>query len=196
MEEVKPNRQDKQHGKTDLSSFNNSWYSVGGPRLVQLIWYVVNALIFRSGLFPFYGLKVILLRLFGAVVGKGVVIKPGVSIKYPWKLQIGPHVWIGEGVWIDNLDLVTIESNCCLSQGSMLICGSHDYKRSSFDLTTKPIHLEAGVWIGARSTVALGVTCGSHSVLTLGSVATRDMEPHTIYQGNPAQPIRKRQISP
>ena len=136
-----------------------------------------------------------MLRLFGAKIGKGLVIKPKVNIKYPWFLEIGDHVWIGEEVWIDNLTLVKIESNVCISQGAMLLTGNHNYKKSSFDLITGQITLEDGVWIGAKSVVCPAVTCHSHSVLAVGSIATKDLEPYTIYQGNPAQPIRKRIIS-
>jgi putative colanic acid biosynthesis acetyltransferase WcaF len=66
------------------------------------------------------------------------------------------------------------------------LCGNHDFKKSTFDLITRPIDLEDGVWIGAKCVVAPGVTCRSHSVLSLGSVATKDLEAWTVYQGNPA----------
>ena len=112
-------------GATDLSKFNNSWYQVGASYPKQLIWYFVNVLFFKSSFNPFSSLKVALLRAFGAKVGRGVVIKPSVNIKYPWKLSIGDYSWIGEEVWIDNLDQVKIGANCCISQGALLLCGSH-----------------------------------------------------------------------
>lgn len=179
---------------TRLDTYNNSWYNPGGGAIKRLLWYFVNMLVFNHGLYPVSGLKVALLRLFGAKVGQGVVIKPSVNIKYPWKLTIGDYVWIGEEVWIDNLDQVTIGNHCCLSQGAMLLCGSHDYTDSAFGLITKPITLENGAWIGAKALVAPGVVAKSHSVLAACSVATRDLEPYTIYQGNPALPKRKREI--
>ena len=159
-----------------------------------VIWYFVNVLFLQSHIIPFSSLKVSLLKLFGANVGKGVVIKPRVNIKYPWKLAIGDYSWIGEDVWIDNLEEIIIGSNVCISQGAMLLTGNHNYKKSSFDLITGEISLEDGVWIGAKAVVCPGVTCKSHSILTVGSVATLDLEPYTIYQGNPAKPIRKREI--
>ena len=79
-------------------------------------------------------MKRTLLRLFGANVGRGVVLKPRVTIKYPWKLAVGEHSWIGENVWIDNLGQVTIGNHCCLSQGALLLCGNHNYKKATFDL--------------------------------------------------------------
>ena len=178
--------------KTTLNQYDNSWYQPGRSALVRLSWYFVNCVFFQSALLPFNALKVYLLRLFGARVGRGATIKPSVNIKYPWRLRVGDHVWIGEGVWIDNLADVTISNQVCLSQGAMLLTGSHDYKRPTFDLITGDITLEEGVWVGARAVVCPGVTCGSHSVLSVNSVATTHLEAYKVYQGNPAVAKRER----
>ena len=106
---------------------------------MRFFWYFINVIFFKSSFFPFNFLKIFLLQLFGCSLGKGVVIKPNVNIKYPWKLSLGNYVWIGESVWIDNLDNVTIGNHVCISQGAILICGSHNYKKQSFDLITKEI---------------------------------------------------------
>lgn len=135
-----------------------------------------------------------ILRLFGANIGSSVVIKPKVNIKYPWKLSIGNHCWIGESVWIDNLDEVIIEDNVCLSQGAFLICGNHNYKISSFDLLMAPITLKEGSWVGAKSIVGPGVILENHAVLSLGSVASTNLEAFSIYRGNPAIKIKERLI--
>ncbi len=158
------------------------------------IWFVVNILFFYTKLPVPVSFKLWLLRKFGANVGQGVMIKPNVNIKFPWLLEIGDYVWIGEEVWIDNLVRVRIGSNACLSQGAMLLCGNHNYKSTRFDLMTAPITLEEGVWIGAKSIVCPGVTCRSHSMLVVGSVATSDLEAYGIYRGNPAAKIRNRVI--
>ncbi|MFT2007739.1 WcaF family extracellular polysaccharide biosynthesis acetyltransferase [Pontibacter sp. 13R65] len=182
------------HKKVDLSSFNNDWYSPGAGVLKRTIWYFVNVLFFMNPLNPVNGLKVWLLRKFGATVGTGVVVKPGVNIKYPWYLSIGNHVWLGEDVWIDNLTQVVLEDHVTISQGAMLLTGSHNYKTTNFDLQVGKITLVEGTWVGAKATVCPGVTCGSHSVLAVGSVATKNLQPYTIYQGNPAVPKRARNI--
>jgi putative colanic acid biosynthesis acetyltransferase WcaF len=179
---------------TDLLSYNNSPYHPGGNAVKRVLWYYVNALIFKSSLFPFYGIKNVLLRLFGAKIGNEVEIKPCVSIKYPWLLTIGNEVWVGENVWIDNLVMVTIGSNICISQGATLLTGSHDYKKTSFNLITGSIILEDGVWIGAQAIVNQGITVATHAVLTARSVATNNLEPYTVYQGNPAIKVRDRVI--
>ncbi|MEO7443903.1 MAG: WcaF family extracellular polysaccharide biosynthesis acetyltransferase [Ferruginibacter sp.] len=177
--------------KVNLGAYDNSWYNPGHP-LKRLCWYVTSFLFFRNPVFPFYGFKVFLLRIFGARIGQGVIIKPGVHIKYPWMLQTGDHVWIGEGAWIDNLANVTLGNNVCISQGAMLLCGNHNYSKPGFDLIVKEIIMEEGSWSGAKSIVTGGVKMGSHAILTAGSVATKDLEAWGIYQGNPALKIKER----
>jgi len=179
--------------QTDLSSFNNAWYNPGNP-VKRGLWYVCNILFFTNRWFPFSSAKKGILKLFGAKIGKGVVIKPHVNIKYPWKLSIGDYTWIGEGVWIDNLAMVNIGKNCCLSQGAFLLCGNHDYKKTSFDLIVGEIKIEDGAWIGAKSIVCPGVRVGSHAVLSVNAVATKDLLPYSIYSGNPAVFVRERVI--
>jgi len=178
---------------TDLSKYNNNWFQPGNS-LKRITWHYTNCLFFKSGYFPFYRLKVFLLRLFGSNIGKGVLIKPFVNIKYPWLLTIGNHVWIGENVWIDNVANVRIGNNVCLSQGAILLTGNHNYKKQRFDLLIGEIVLEDGVWIGAQSIVCPGVTCKDHSILSVGSVATKNLEPFFIYSGNPAVKLRERII--
>lgn len=178
--------------KTDLSLYDNSWYNPGGSALKRTIWYFVNALFLKNHLNPLSGFKVRLLRMFGAKIGRGVVIKPGVNVKYPWLLTVGNHTWIGEDVWIDNLAQVTIGDNCCISQGAMLLCGNHNYRISSFDLIVKPINIENGAWVGAKSIVCPGVTVGNHAVLSVGSVANKSLNEYCVYAGTPAEKIRTR----
>jgi putative colanic acid biosynthesis acetyltransferase WcaF len=176
--------------------YNNEWFNkkIGASKFKQVAWYMVNGIFFINPLNPLSGLKRALLRLFGAKLGKGVVLKPGINIKYPWKLTVGDHSWIGEKVWIDNLAPVVIGKNVCLSQQAMLLTGNHDYSKTTFDLIIKEIVLEDGVWIGAQALVCPGVIARSHAVLTARSVATGELEPYTIYQGNPASGIRERII--
>ncbi|HOK52762.1 MAG TPA: putative colanic acid biosynthesis acetyltransferase, partial [Bacteroidales bacterium] len=172
--------------------YDNSWYHPGRSAWLRALWYLTNEIFFRSGMFPFSSFKCWLLRRFGAEVGRGAVIKPHVNIKYPWKLRVGNYCWIGEGVWIDNLAEVTLGNHVCISQGAMLLTGNHNYRLPTFDLMVRPIVLEDGVWIGAQATVCPGVTAASHAVLTVGSVATQNLESYCIYSGNPAQKIKSR----
>ena len=179
---------------TDLSKYNNNDYKPGNIFL-RFFWYFINVIFFKSSFFPFNFLKIFLLQLFGCSIGKGVVIKPNVNIKYPWKLSLGNYVWIGERVWIDNLDNVMIGNHVCISQGAMLICGSHNYKQKSFDLLTKEITINDGVWIGAKSIILPGVVAESHAILSAGSVISKNLESFTLYKGNPAEKVGSRTIS-
>ena len=179
--------------QTSLSGYNNNWYKPGSY-LKQFLWYITSRL-FVNTYIPFPMLvKRSILRLFGAEIGRNVVIKPKVNIKYPWFFKAENDIWIGENVWIDNLTMVNIASNVCLSQGCMLLTGNHDYTTTTFDLIVKPITIENGAWIGAKATVCPGVTVGSHAVLTVNSVANKDLESYGIYQGIPGVFVKRRNI--
>jgi putative colanic acid biosynthesis acetyltransferase WcaF len=176
---------------TDLSQFTVGVYKAG-PKWKVVVWYFFNYYFFNSA-FPWpYSLKCSLLRLFGARVGSGVVIKTKVRIKNPWRLSVGNNCWIGESVWIDNLENISLGNNVCLSQGAMLLTGNHDYTIAHFPYRLGKIVLEDGVWIGAKSIVCPGVICKSHSILTVNSVATKEMKERKIYTGNPATQTRDR----
>jgi putative colanic acid biosynthesis acetyltransferase WcaF len=167
-------------------------YTVGAGMPRHILWFFAGAPLVRSWFLPFSPLKVAVLRAFGASIGRGVRIKPGVRVKFPWRLTVGEYSWLGEDLWIDNLDEVRIGAHCCISQGAYLCTGSHDWSSDTFDLITKPIVVEDHAWLGARSVVAPGVTVREGAVLGLGSVATRSLEPWTIYMGTPADAIRQR----
>lgn len=177
--------------KTDLSKFNNDWYNPGRNYLVRFLWMMTSACWVNSSM-PLSGCKKFFLRLFGAQIGSGVIIKQFVNIKYPWRLKIGNNVWIGEYVWIDNLGEVTIENNVCVSQGVMLLCGNHNYKKQSFDLMVGDIILKDGSWVGAKSIICPGVTVESDSVISVGSVVSSSTEKNFIYRGNPALKVKER----
>ena len=131
-------------------------------------------------------------RLFGAEVAPGVVIKPGVRVKYPWRLTIGANSWIGEDCWIDNLDQVTIGRNACLSQGAYLCTGNHDWSDSAFGLMTKPITIGDGAWIGAMSVIGPGVVLGECAVALVGSVVTSSIPAFEMHSGAPSRLTRTR----
>lgn len=180
--------------KTDLSNYPAGAWASNVSILKRTLWFFANSIFIQSSFFPMMGFKIWLLRKFGAKIGKGVFIKPSVNIKYPWNLEIGDHTWIGEKVWIDNLGKVRIGSNVCISQDSMLMCGNHNYKKAGFDLMVGDIAIEDGVWVGAKCLVCPGVRLKSHAVLSVGSVASTDLEEYSIYRGNPAVKVKDRII--
>ncbi|XWN31701.1 MAG: putative colanic acid biosynthesis acetyltransferase [Devosia sp.] len=135
--------------------------SIGGNRnaIWRVAWTIVSAAVFQHSL-PLvpYGLKAAILRGFGARVGKGLVVKPRVTVKYPWFLTVGDDVWIGEAVWIDNHTDVRIGSNVCISQGAVLFTGNHDWSDPRFAFFAKPITVGDGVWITAFQRLGPGTT--------------------------------------
>lgn len=174
-------------------NFDKKDFSTGASSLKIMCWYFVSAIFIRSGIIPFSTVIVFILKLFGAKIGKDVRIKPYIYIHYPWKLVIGDHSWLAE-CRIENLAQVTIGKNVCVSQKAMLLTGNHDFSVQGFDLITKAITLENGVWIGANAVVCPGITANSHAVLTVGSIATKNLDAYGIYQGNPAVKIKDRVI--
>ena len=177
-----------------MASFDGSGFDKGAGLLKATLWYFVNALVVRASWNPFMRIKVALLRAFGASIGRGLVIKNNVVVKSPWNLVVGDYCWLGEGCWIDNLDKVTIGSNVCISQDAMLLTGNHDYTVGSMPYRNAPIYIEDGAWIGAKTTVCPGVMVHQNAILTVGSVATKDMEAGGVYQGNPAVKVRDRRM--
>ncbi|HWY10408.1 MAG TPA: WcaF family extracellular polysaccharide biosynthesis acetyltransferase [Bacteroidia bacterium] len=179
--------------KTDLSKFKNTWFKVGANPVKLYLWYCAKELFIHSA-FPCNGFRRFILCLFGAKIGKGVILKPHVIIKFPWNLTIGNNVWIGENVWIENQAQVTIEDNCCISQRAMLITGNHDYRKPTFDLIIGEIIMKEGAWLGADAKLCPGTIMQSHSIVTVGSVASGILEPYSIYQGNLAVKIKDRKM--
>lgn len=177
-----------------LDQYTLGKYTPGASLWRQCFWYFLGSPLLSSRWVPMSSFKRFLLIGFGAEVGIGVRIKPGVRVKFPWRLKVGDYVWLGENCWIDNVASVTIASHVCISQDVLLCTGNHDWQDSNFRLAAAPICLEEGSWIAARAIVGPGVTVGRGAVLCLGSVAGRSLEPMTIYAGNPAVPIKPRQI--
>lgn len=179
----------------DLSSYSPGTFDRGAGKLREALWLVVSLFLFRLCPFSLSSLKASVLRAFGAKIGRGVVIKPDVKITFPWKLEVGDHVWFGEQCWLLNLDRIVIGSHVCISQRAFLCAGSHNYRLPTFDLIIKPITIEDGAWLGAGCWIGPGVKMGSHAVLTACSMMSADMEPWGIYQGNPAVLIKQRALA-
>jgi len=178
----------------DLSRYEARAFDRGASRLKEALWLLVSFFLFRLCPLKLSVLKCWVLRRFGAHVGRGVVIKPQVKITFPWRLTLGDHVWLGEEAWVLNLAPVRLDNDVCVSQRVFICAGNHDYRSPAFKLVTEPIRIESGAWLAAGSLVGPGVSVGTHAVLSAGSVATTNLEPYGVYQGNPARLIRKRTI--
>lgn len=186
--------------KVDLRLFSTRAGLAGGDDkggrgvLSRAAWMLVNAIVFLNPVLPAYSLKTRLLRMFGAEIGEGVIIKPSVNIKYPWFLRIGDHCWIGERAWLDCTSPLTIGSHVVISQGVYLVCGTHDWEDPGMGSMQTPIVIEDGAWIAAFARIAGGVTVGQEAMVALGAVVFTDCEPRGTYRGNPAQRVGRRRI--
>lgn len=181
--------------RVDLSTYDGTIHKPGVNVFIRASWYIVNAMIFSSWFIPSYRIKNRVLKWFGAKVGKGVVIKPRVNIKYPWRLELGKYAWIGEGVWIDNIAEVRLGAHSCISQGVYLCTGNHDWSDPAFGLIIEPISIGEQSWVGAFSIICPGVNVGEGAVIAAGSVVTKDAKCWMIHSGNPASAIRPRVLS-
>jgi putative colanic acid biosynthesis acetyltransferase WcaF len=172
-----------------LDTYNNSSFDRGASSLKEALWWSVRSLLFAPW-FPVPSiLKVVALRLFGATVGRGVVIRSRVNVTFPWRLTVGDHVWIGEEVLIQTLAPVTIGSHVCISQRAFLCTGSHDHASEGFDLLTAPISVEDGVWIAAGAFIAPGVTIARGGLCCAGAVVLKNTAPGIRVGGNPAREL-------
>jgi putative colanic acid biosynthesis acetyltransferase WcaF len=178
-----------------LDLFENRWFTAGRPTWVQILWYFIGLSVLRSSLMPLSSVRCWVLRWFGAQVGRGVMIKPGVRVKFPWRLRIGDHAWIGEDVWIDNLAEVSIASHACLSQGAYLCTGNHNWSDPAFGLVVKAISIERGAWVGAKALIGPGVAIREGAVVAAGGVALKTIPAYEIHSGNPAAFVKKREFS-
>jgi putative colanic acid biosynthesis acetyltransferase WcaF len=177
-----------------LNEYDNSWYHPGRSTLWRAAWLFIGLPLFRCSLLPSSGLRVSLLRLFGAHVGNGVVIHSEVVVKYPWHLSIGDHCWIGERSWFDNLTTIRLGNHVCVSQSVYLCTGNHDWTDPRFGLRVEPIHLYDGSWAGAMCRLLPGAVLGKGAVAAAGSVIAGTIPPFQIFAGNPGVFIRNRNV--
>lgn len=171
----------------------NAEFDRGASRVFEGLWLLIGLPLVSSAIIGSCWRKA-LLRAFGASIGKSVVLKQRIIVKFPWRLSIGNYSWIGEGVWIDNLAFVEIGSNVCISQGAYLCTGNHDYRSQAFDLFVRPISIEDHAWVGAFAKLSPGTRIAKGAILTLGSVSQGHLVEWTVYQGVPGMPVRKRSI--
>lgn len=156
------------------------------------LWWIVQSILFNTSPQFMYGWRRFLLRMFGAKIGKNVIIRPSVKVTYPWKISIGDFSWIGDNVSLYSLGKITIEDNVVVSQKSYLCTGSHDYLQVDFPIYQKPIHIGAQSWIAADVYIAPGVKIGNGTVVAARSSVYKDLPPNKICKGNPAKVIRNR----
>ena len=164
----------------------------GRSGLVVQLWWMTDFFFFKLSPQVLYGWRRFLLRLFGAKIGKNVIIRPNVTITYPWKVSIGDNSWIGDNVELYSLGEIEIGSNVVISQKSYLCAASHDYDKEDFPIWAKKITIEDECWLATDVYVAPGVTVGRGTVVGARSSVFKDLPAGKVCVGSPAKIIKDR----
>lgn len=163
-------------------------------RLGRVVWGLAYTLLFRFSPRPFHGWRSFLLRCFGAKVGRGVHVYPGVRIWAPWTLELADEAGVANGAILYSLARITIGRRAVVSQGAHICAGTHDYTRPGSPLVAMPIQIGDFAWVAAEAFVHPGLTIGEGCVIGARSVVTRDMPSWTVCAGHPCKPIKERKM--
>jgi putative colanic acid biosynthesis acetyltransferase WcaF len=161
-------------------------------RLARGLWHFVYVLLFRFSPRPLHAWRALLLRMFGARLGRNCRIYPRVRIWAPWNLECEDVVAIADDAIVYNPAPVRLGSHSIVSEQAYLCGATHDYTDPRFPMVSAPIVIGAYGWICARAAVQMGVTVGEGAILGLGSIATADLDPWSIYAGIPARKLKSR----
>lgn len=175
----------------DLSKAPGERSAWGRPRWIVYVWGICELLFVTNPWQISSRLRVLVLRVFGARIGAGVIFRPRTRVRFPWKLHIGDRSWIGEGVWFHNQDHIYVGGDVVISQETMLTTGSHRH-RDDMALITRPINIEDGAWITSRCMVLGGARVGRSALVAPMSVVDRVVDPNTVVRGNPATLVGQR----
>lgn len=164
----------------------------GKSKIMVQLWWIVEKTLFAWSPQFMYGWRRFLLRLFGAKIGRGVLLRPTVRVTYPWKVSIDDYTWVGEDCILYSLANITIGSHVAIAHGVYFNTGLHDYSKETFDIASKPVVIEDESWITNDVYIAPGVTIGKGSVIGARSSVFKSMPEGYICYGNPAVPVKKR----
>ena len=169
----------------NLRNYKSANYDRGRSNWFVMIWWFVQAIAFPVSLHNLNNFRCWLLRLFGAKIGQGVVIRPTARFTYPWKISIGDYSWIGDDVVFYSIDRIEIGSHAVISQKSYLCTASHDFRDPSFPTMASPIKVGNGAWVATDCFIAPGVTIGANAVIGARSSVFRDISQQQVAWGSP-----------
>ena len=178
----------------DLRKYDQSKFDRGRSGWYVLLWWFVQAIAFPLTPHQLHAPRCALLRLFGAKIGKGVIIRPTARFTYPWKVEIGDYSWIGDDVVFYSLDRIQIGKHCVISQKSYLCTGSHDISDPAFALQVAPIAIGNGAWVATDCFIGPGVQIGANTVVGSRSSVFRSLPPAQVCWGNPCRPQSPRKM--
>ncbi len=164
----------------------------GRSAIIVQLWWLVQSTLFACSPQFMFGWRRWLLKLFGAKVGKGVLLRPSVKVTYPWKVTLGDFVWLGDDVVLYSLGEIEIGANAVVSQRSYLCAASHDYTQPDFPIYAKKVCIGAQAWLATDVFVAPGVTVGEGAVVGARSSVFHDLPPMMVCVGCPAKAIKPR----
>lgn len=165
-------------------------------RVLRGLWGVVYILFFRLSPRPLHAWRAFLLKLFGAKLGVGCHVYPGVKVWAPWNLRLGKHVGVADGVTLYCMDLIDVGDYAVISQGAYLCGGTHDYNSANFQLVVKPIRIGDHAWVCARAFIHPGVVVPSGAVIGACAVVTKSLsQSWGVYAGNPCRYVGTRQVN-
>jgi putative colanic acid biosynthesis acetyltransferase WcaF len=176
----------------DLQQFRLPPGFRGRSAVAVQLWWLVQATLFRLSPQFMYGWRRWLLRCFGAKVGRGVLLRPTVSVTFPWKVEIGDYAWIGDDAVLYSLGPISIGRNAVVSQKSYLCTGTHDARSPAFDIEAHPIVIEDEAWVASDVFIAPGVTVGRGAVIGARSTVLQAMPAGMVCVGYPCRPVRPR----
>jgi len=179
----------------DLSQFRSPKGGRGRPAWFVQLWWLFDALLVRPTPQVLYSWRRFALRLFGAKIGRKVLIRPGVRVTYPWNVTIGDYSWIGDNATLYSIDKIVIGEHSVVSQEVYLCTGTHDHRNIAFPLVAAPITVESECWIAARAFVGPGIKIGRGAVVGACSVLLSDVPSGAVAAGVPARVVGMREAA-
>lgn len=187
-------RQNEAPLSVDLGRFDGTSLDRGRPRWIEILWWLAKISLIQTK-FPWpSSVRRKVLVLFGARIGSGFYIRPGVNIHFPWKLVVGNNVWIGESCTFLNLEPLTVGNDTAFAHEVYVSTGDHDITRQDFPYANRSVEIGSYSWIGTRAFVGAGTKIGEGAVVAAGAVVVRDVSPWTIVGGVPARVLGHRKL--
>jgi len=165
-----------------------------GEKVFRVMWMLVGRPVFRLSFHNWYPLRASLLRLFGARIGRGVRLRPSVHVEIPWNIDLADNVVVGDHAILYSLGTITVGPRTVISQYAHLCAGTHDFADRRFRLIRDPIVIGRDAWIGADAFIGPNVRVGEFAVVGARASVYKNLDPGMVYAGNPAKPIKKRQL--
>lgn len=181
--------------RRNLADFRTDGYDVGRGKVTQILWLLASGSVFVRWWCPARA-RVAMLRLFGAEIGRDVLVRHRVRIHWPWKLRIGDHTWVGEGAWLLNLEPIILGADVCISQEALLCAGSHNWRSPSFEFDNAPVRVGDGSWVAARAVILRGASVGRNCVIGAATVVSRDVPDDTVLSSGSVWPRSTEKVAP